>query len=210
MKFYDFSLAPNPKRVRMFLAEKGLTVPSVSINARQGEQFTDEYRKVNPFTVVPALELDDGTTISESVAICRYFEETHPEPPLFGEGAVERARVEMWTRRAELHGYLSAADAVRNVAPLFEGRGVPGVTGGVPQIPELAERGRAMFARFFRTVEPHLAANEFFAGDRFTIADITGYIAVWFGTRAELAIPDDCPNAARWHATVAARPSAEA
>ncbi len=210
MKFYDFTLAPNPKRVRIFLSEKGLTVPSVQINARAGEQFSDSYRKINPFTVVPALEIDDGTVICESVAICRYFEETHPDPALFGEGAVERAQVEMWNRRAELLCYQPAADAVRNSIPLFEGRGMPGVRGGVPQIPDLVARGRGAVERFFRIADPHLAGNAFLAGARFSIADITGFIGIWFGARAEIAIPDDCPNVARWHAAIAARPSAEA
>ena len=210
MKLHDFTLAPNPKRVRMFLAEKGVSVPTVQVNARAGEQFTDSYRKINPFTVVPALELDDGTVIAESIAICRYFEETHPEPPLFGTGAVERARVEMWNRRAEFNAYLAAADAVRNSTPLFEGRGVPGVRGGVPQIPDLVPRARATMDRFLRLVDPHLADNEFFAGARFSMADIIGYVALWFGARADIAIPDACANVRRWFDAVAARPSAEA
>ena len=210
MKLYDFTIAPNPKRVRMFLSEKNISVETVQINVRERAQFADSYRKVNPFSVVPALELDDGTVICESVAICRYFEEVSPRPALFGEGPLERAQVEMWNRRAELLGYLPAADAVRNSAPLFEGRGVPGVTGGVPQIPALADRSRSVLDRFFRIVDPHLADNEFLAGAKLSIADITGYIAIWFAARADISVPHDCENVIRWYDEIAARPSADA
>ena len=210
MKLYDFAPAPNPKRVRMFLAEKGLSVPTVQVQLREGAQFAESYRKLDPFSLAPALELDDGAVVCESVAICRWFEETHPSPPLFGEGALERARVEMWNRRAELQGFLPVADVVRNTAPMFADRALPGFESGVPQIPELAARGRATFARFLRLLDPHLADNEFLAGENFSIADITAWIALRFGVRGELGIPEDCAHVRRWHDAVAARPSAEA
>lgn len=142
MKLYDFALAPSPRRVRMFLAEKGVDIPTVQINTREREQFSDSYRDLNASCVVPTLELDDGTCIGESVAICRYIEGTHPEPPLMGRDPKEAAVIEMWSRRAEIEGYLAAAEAVRNAAPMFEDRGLPGVTGGVPQIPALIARGK--------------------------------------------------------------------
>ena len=123
MKLYEFSLAPGPRRVRIFIAEKGIEIPSVQINTRERQQFTDEYRAVNPNCVVPTLVLDDGTCLGETVAICRYLEETHPEPNLMGRDAREKAVIEMWNRQAELEGYLAAVDAVRNSAPMFEGRG---------------------------------------------------------------------------------------
>ena len=126
MKLYDFALAPNPRRVRMFLAEKGVEVPSVQVNTREREQFSDAFRAINPNCQVPALELDDGTIITESVAICRYFEEIHPEPPLMGRDTVDRAIVEMWNRRMEFDGYLAVAEAVRNGLPMFEDRGLSG------------------------------------------------------------------------------------
>ena len=210
MKLYDFELAPSPKRVRMFLAEKGVDVPAVRVDVRERAQFADSYKRINPFSVVPALELDDGTVICESVAICRYFEETHPEPPLFGGGALERARVEMWSRRAEINGYLPVADALRNRAAMFEDRGLPGVPGGVPQIPELATRGRAAFERFLRLLDPHLAGNEYLAGERFSIADITCFVALWFGARGKMGVPEDCAHVRRWFGAASARPSAEA
>ncbi len=210
MKLYDFSLAPNPKRVRMFLAEKGVEIPTVQVNTREREQFSESFRKVNPYAVIPVLELDDGTCIGESVAICRYIEETHPEPPLMGRDAKDKAIVEMWNRRAELHGMNAVGHAVRNALPLFEDRAEAGLPGGVPQIPALAERGKQNFARFLENIDQRLADSKFLAGDAFTIADITAFIAVSFASRVDLSIPDTCGHVARWHGEVAARPSAAA
>ncbi len=210
MKLYEFSLAPGPRRVRMFIAEKGIEIPSVQINTRERQQFTDEYRAVNPSCVVPTLVLDDGTCIGETVAICRYLEETHPEPNLMGRDAKEKAVIEMWNRQAELEGYLAAVEAVRNSAPMFEDRGVAGVTGGVPQIPALAERGKQSMGRFLAKLDRRFAESSHLAGDIFSIADITAYITIDFAKRAEIEIPDDCPNVARWFAEVGTRPSASA
>ena len=210
MKLYDFALAPNPRRVRMFLAEKGIEVPSVQVNTRESEQFGETFRAINPYSQVPALELDDGTIITESVAICRYFEETHPEPPLMGRDAKDKAIVEMWNRRAELEGYMAVSETARNALPMFADRGLAGMPGGVPQIPALVERGKARFGRFVAHIDERLGDSAYLAGDDFTIADITAFVTIEFSGRADLGIPDDCANVARWHAQVAARPSAEA
>ena len=207
---YEFSLAPSPRRVRMFIAEKGIEIASVQINTRERQQFTDAYRAVNPNCVVPTLVLDDGTCIGETVAICRYLEETHPEPPLMGRDAKEKAVVEMWSRQAEFEGYLAAVESLRNSAPMFEGRGLPGVTGGVPQIPALVERGKQTMGRLFPKLDRRLAGNRYLAGDTFSIADITAYVAIDFAKRAEIEIPADCPDLARWFADVGARPSSAA
>lgn len=210
MKLYDFSLAPSPRRVRMYLAEKGVDIPTVEINTREREQFSDAYTRVNPYNgVLPTLELDDGTCIGESNAICRYIEETHPEPPLMGRDPLEKATIEMWNRRIELDGYLSTADAVRNAAPMFADRGLPGVPGGVPQIPALIERGKQAMARFYGKLDKQLSSNQFVAGEKFSIADITLYVTAEFAKLAKIEIPADCPNLARWHAEVAKRPSAQ-
>ncbi len=210
MKLYDFALAPNPRRVRMFLAEKGVEIPTVQINTREREQFTDSYRKVNPDCLVPALELDDGTCIAESTAICRYIEALHPEPPLMGRTPEECAVIEMWDRRCEFGCYLAAAEAVRNGAPMFEDRGVPGVTGGVPQIPALVARGKQSMGRFFEKLDAQLANHPCVAGEGFSIADITAYVAIDFAKRAEIEIPETAPRVARWFAEVGSRPSAAA
>ena len=210
MKLYDFSLAPSPRRVRMFIAEKGIEIPSVQINTRERQQFSDEYRAVNPNCVVPTLVLDDGTTIGETMAICRYLEATHPEPNLMGRDAKEQAVVEMWSRRAELEGYLAAVEAVRNAAPMFEDRGVPGVPGGVPQIPALIARGKQTMGRLFPKLDRQLAGSPCLGRDTFSVADITAYVAIDFAKRAEIEIPGSCANVARWFAEVSARPSASA
>lgn len=210
MKLYDFALAPNPRRVRMFLAEKGIEVPSVQINTREAEQFSDAFRKVNPRCTVPALELDDGTVLTESVAICRYFEETHPEPSLLGRSPTEKAVVDMWNRRVEIECYGPAAEVVRNSLEMFKDRGIAGMPSGVPQIPALAERGRASFARFLESTDAHLASNRFLAGANFSIADITAFIAIDFAKRGDLQVPAERANVLRWQSEVAARPSASA
>jgi glutathione S-transferase len=209
MKLYDFTQAPNPRRVRMFLAEKGVTVPLEQVNVREMAQFEPGFRTLNPYAVVPVLELDDGTCIAESVAICRYIEELHPEPPLMGVDAKDKAIVEMWNRRAEHDGLMAVGETVRNLLPLFEDRALPG-TRGVPQIPALVERGRASAMRFFRHTDTRLGESEFLAGPRFSIADITAWVATAMAARGEIAVPEQCTNVKRWFDAIAARPSAEA
>ncbi len=209
MKLYDFSLAPNSRRVRVFLAEKGIDTPFASVNTRENEHFSAWFREKNSACTVPVLELDDGTCISESVAICRYFEEIQPEPTLFGTGATERALVEMWNRRAELEGQQAVAEIIRNSAPMFEDRALAGVR-GVPQIPALIERGKASLYRFFETIDQRLGETRYLAAESFSIADITAFVAIGFAERAEIGVPNSCANANRWFADVGAQPSAEA
>ncbi|MEQ9641484.1 MAG: glutathione S-transferase family protein [Alphaproteobacteria bacterium] len=210
MKLYDFAPAPNPRRVRMFLAEKGIEVPTVQVNAAEGEQFSDAYRKVTPRCIVPALELDDGTVLTESMAICRYFEELHPEPPLLGRDAKDKAVVEMWQRIAEIEGQGATRDVLRNSLPSFAGRGLAGAPDGVPQIPALVERGKASFERFLARLDERLAESKFLAGDDFTIADISAIIPVDVAKRLEMPVPDSFANVKRWIDDVSARPSAKA
>lgn len=210
MKLYDFSLAPNPRRVRMFLAEKGVEIPSVQVNTREAEQFSDAFKAMNPRCIVPALELDDGTCIVESVAICRYIEEIHPTPALFGKDAKEKALVEMWNRHAEFDCYGAAAQMVRNGAPMFKDRGVAGVPSGVPQIPALVDRGRQTMDRFLGLLNNHLASSAFLAGDNFSIADITAFISLGFSQRANYEMPTGLDHVQRWQGEVGSRPSADA
>ncbi len=210
MRLYDFKLAPNPRRVRMFLAEKGIEIPTVQINTREREQFSAEFQKVNPRGTVPVLELDDGTLITESISICRYIEDLHAEPALFGRDAKERAVIDMWNRRAEFEIYVPAAEVVRNALEMFADRGIPGVTGGVPQIPALAERGRASFGRGLERLDERLGESRFLAGEAFSVADITAYIAIDFAKRGELVVPASLVNVRRWQDEIAARPSADA
>ncbi len=210
MRLYDFPLAPSPRRVRMFLAEKGIELPTVEVDIRAAAQFDDGFRRRNPWSLVPVLELADGTCIAESGAICRYLEELHPDPPLIGRDARDRALVEMWDRRVELYGYVPLADAVRNRSPLFRDRAVPGQPSGHPQIEAVAERGLARYRLFLERLNERLEESEWIAGGHFTIADITAFVTVEFAGRVEEGIPADHEGIHRWHARVADRPSARA
>ena len=210
MKLYDFGPAASAQRVRMFVAEKGLDLPVVEVNVLEPTMFEEPYRSMNPFAVVPFLELDDGTCIGESVAICRYLDELHPEPSLMGRDARERAVIEMWNRRVELDGLVPMIHANRNANPLFKGRVVPGTRNDLVQVPEIVERGKAMLEILLGRLEEQLAENHFIAGEHFSIADITGYFAARAGSRLDFPIPDSCPHVARWFDGVAARPSTQA
>ena len=209
MQLYDCKTAPSPRRVRIFLAEKGITVPTKEVNLRAGEQFKPEFRAINPECTVPVLEFDDGRRIGEVVAICTYFELTHPQPPLMGVGAQDRAIVADWHHRIERQGFWAIADAFRNSTPGLKGRALPGPD-DYEQIPALAERGRARTGRFFEMLDRQLAGRQFVASDRYTIADIMALVTVNFASRINIAIPEDCSHLRRWHETVAARPSAAA
>ena len=209
MKFYDCATAPSPRRVRIFLAEKGVTVDTVQVDLRNNEQFTPAFRAINPDCTVPALQLDDGTVIGDAIAICQYVEEIHPEPPLIGTTPQERAVVTALNRQIERDGFYAAMDALRNTATGLKGRALPGPH-DYEQIPELAARGRARIAHFFRDMDARLAGREFVAGNRYTMADISTLVLVDFAGRLKLTIPEECANLRRWYDTVAARPSASA
>ena len=211
MKLYDFKLAPNPRRVRMFLAEKGIKdVPMEEINTRDGSQFAAAFLAINPRGTVPVLALDDGAVLTESVSICRYFEETNPQPPLFGSTATEKALVDNWNRRAEFEGMLSVGDAMRNSLPMFADRALAGAPSGVPQNAELAARGKAMLERWLEHLDKRLSETKFLAGENFSIADITAFIAFETAKRIEYEVPATYANVTRWLAEVANRPSASA
>lgn len=209
MKLYDMRVAPNPRRVRVFLAEKGIEVPKVEINIRAGENLQPQFLAINPRGVLPTLQLEDGTVIDESVAICRYFEELRPDPPLMGRTALEKAMIECWTRRIESDAGQPVMDAFRNSYPPYAERAVPGKAGS-KAIPELAERGRARLADFYPAIDRRLAESEYIAGPAFTIADITALCIVDFARAVKLPWPEELGNLARWHAQVSARPSAQA
>ena len=209
MKFYDCTTAPSPRRVRIFAAEKGINLPTVQVDLRNGEQFTPAFRAITADCTVPALALDDGTVIADAVAICGYLEEIHPDPPLIGSTPLERAAVTALNRQIERDGFFAAMDAFRNTAKGLKGRALPGPH-DYEQIPELAERGRARVENFFRAMNTRLADREFVAGDRYTIADISTQVLINLAGRAKLNVPDDCANLRRWHAAVSARSSAGA
>jgi glutathione S-transferase len=203
MKLYDSGRAPNPRRVRVFLAEKGITVPTEQVDLGAMQQKSAAFTAVNPVQRVPVLVLDDGTIIAESIAICRYFEALNPDPPLFGADAKEIAKIEMWNRRLELHLLFPVSHVFRNTHPAMKEM-------EVPQVPAWAEANKPRIAEFLGIFDRELADRRFAAGECYTVADITGLVAIDFLKPARLAVPEACVNVRRWHADVAARPSAGA
>ena len=209
MKLYDCTTAPSPRRVRIFLAEKGLAVPTVQIDLRHGEQLGGAFRAINADATVPVLELDSGTRITDIVGICRYLEETHPAPPLMGVGAEDKAVVESCERWCEREGFYAAMEAFRNATPGLKDRALPGPE-NYPQIPALAERGRTRLQHFFARLDAQLRAREFIAGPRYTIADITALVSLDFAAWMKVKPPPSLDALARWYERVSARASAKA
>jgi glutathione S-transferase len=209
MKIYDFAMAPNSRRVRMFAAEKNIPLELISVDLSKREQMDDAYKAVNPRLAVPALILDDGTLLTESVAICRYMDELHPEPALFGSGAKGKAVVEMWHRRVELEGMQAVADGVRNSVEFFADRAIPGPA-NFEQIPALAERGKTRVRLFFDMLNKQLSDNEFVAGADISIADIAAVIGCDFAKVIKIRVDESRPNLQRWYDAMQARPSAKA
>ena len=207
MKFYDCKTAPSPRRVRIFLAEKGIELETGEVDLGAGEQHSEEFAAINPDRVVPVLQLDDGSYLSEVVAICQYLEELHPEPALLGSTPEERARVSMWNAKVEQLGLLAVMEALRNYAKGFKGRAVAGPR-GYDQIPELAERGRQRILQFFDRLDGHLAENRYLAGDHYSMADISAIVFVDFAKWTKVEIPEDCGNVRRWYGDVSKRPAA--
>ena len=209
MKLYDCQMAPNPRRVRVFLAEKGVDIPKTEVSIIEGENLKPEYLAVNPRGLLPTLELDDGNRIDETIAICRYIEETHPEPNLMGQDALEKAQIESWQRHMEFDGLNPTGEMFRNSFDPFKNRGLPGLE-NVQAIPELAARGKAGVERFYERLEQRLSQSTYIAGERYTIADITALCVVDFASFAKMGIPEANTSTRRWHADVSARPSAKA
>jgi len=208
MKFYDCNPAPSPRRARMFIAEKGLEIPIVEVDLMANEHLSDKFKAINPQCTVPALELDDGTIICESVAISRYLEELYPDPPLFGVDALDKAMVEMWNRRIEHYCLAPVAESFRNFSKAFRTRSLTGPV-DFKQVPELVERGRKRAEAFLADWDAQLADNRYITGDRFTIADITGVCTADFAMRIKIPVLEDYPNIKRWYEEVSARPSAK-
>lgn len=203
MKLYDGGRAPNPRRVSVFLAEKGIEVERVPVDMGQMGHKSAEVTSLNPLQRLPVLVLDDGTVLTESVAICRYFEELHPQPPLMGLDARDKAIVEMWSRRMELHYLASVAAAFRHTHPAMK-------EWEMPQLPEWGEVNRPKALAFLELLDTELADRKFIAGDRYTIADITGMIAFDFMKPARIDRPEHLKNVMRWYSEVSSRPSAKA
>jgi glutathione S-transferase len=210
LKLYYAAASPNSRRVRIFMAEKGVTVPLVPIDLSKGEQHSDAYRAINPRRVVPTLVLPDSTAIGEVLAIWRYLEETYPARPLLGSTPKDKALVTMWERRAELEGFAAVMEGVRNASERLKGRAIAGPY-DYDQIPALVERSKLRVKNFYADLDARLAALPFVAGDHFSAADITGLVTVDFASKAmSFPVPDEHKALRRWFEKVSNRPSAAA
>ena len=208
MILYDVKIAPSPRRVRIFLAEKNVDVEVIQVNTAEGEHLKEDFLKLNPWATVPVLKLDDGTCISEAISCCRYLEENYPNPPLMGADPSEKAVISMWDHRMEWDGFLPVAEFLRNSVERFKNRGLTG-TLNFNQIPALAERGKKRIAHFHDFLDRRLAESKFVATDKYSIADITAQVSIDFAHRVGSPIPEDKNNILRWHSTVDSRESAK-
>ena len=208
MIFFDCATAPSPRRARMFLAEKGIPVETRQVDLRSGEHLGEEFLALNPRGTVPVLVTDKGTVLTENLAIAAYLEAAFPDRPLIGRDPDETGLVWMWTAICEQQGGIAVAEALRNSSPAMKDRALPGP---VPyaQIPELAERGRARLARFFDLLEERLQDSPYLAGDRFTLADLTGFVFVDFARVVRMGLPEGHKAAQAWVQRIAERPSAQ-
>lgn len=203
MKLYDYKAGPNPRRVRIFLAEKGLDVPLIHTDILKREQKTPDFLVKNPIGSVPVLELEDGTCISESVAICRYFEALHPDPPLFGQSPLEQAVIEMWLRRVELNFMVPVGMVWIHGHPLTASL--------IKQIPEAADQNRKRVHLGYQLINDQLADNAFIAGPDYSVVDAVLLASLDFA-HGLVGVPysAELKHLQRWHEAVSARPSAAA
>jgi glutathione S-transferase len=202
MKLYDNRRAPNPRRVRIFLAEKGMSIPTEEVDLGALSHKSEAFTAINPFQRVPALVLDDGAVLTESIAICRYIEWLRPDPVLFGRSGIEAALIEMWERRIEHYLFAPVTHVFRHLHPGMKSLEVPQVTAWGE-----ANKGRVLAAL---KLLGELAARPFIAGESFSVADITALVAVDWLKPARLSVPDELANLRRWHGEISARPSAAA
>jgi len=209
MKLYDYEGAPSPRRVRIFVAEKGMDIPTVQVDLAAKSQHDPDFAKVNPHRTVPVLELDDGTRLTNTAGICTYLEALHPEPALLGRTPEEKGLIAQWEWRMENDGYMAVGESFRNKAKGFVNHALPGPV-EYAQIPELIDRGLRRTQQFFQFLDDVLAEREFIAGDRYSMADITTLVTIDFAKWMKQTLPESAVHARRWYDAVNARPSARA
>lgn len=208
MKLYTFPPAPNPKRLDIFIAEKGLDIETINVDLMAGEHRKEPYLSVNPWGTVPALVLGDGTLMTEVIGILCYLEELYPQVPLLGSDAVSRAQILSWDHRCFSEGFNGVAEVLRNSSEAFVDRALPGPV-AYAQIPDLVERGRKRIHGFYHVLNEHLEGKSFMVGDTFTVADIAAYVFVNFSGWVKEMIPDDCQHLLVWYQNVSERPSVQ-
>lgn len=207
MLLYDCSNAPNCRKLRIFLAEKNLTIESREVDIAAGENLSSPFIDINPHAILPTLQLPDNTIIDDSVAICRYLDEIHPHPPLFGKDPLERATIESWQRRCEFEGMARAMEVFRNRSSRFKLRGLTGTTDPVPAIPALVERGNAALKRFYLVMNTQLKKNTYIVGENFSIVDITAICIIDFACQLKIDIPVELQHLRLWRQRMHQRPS---
>ncbi len=202
MKLYDADGAPNSRRVRIFLAEKNIEIEKIAVDLQKGDNLKKDFKNKNPLAKVPVLELDNGKMISESVAICRYFEEMNPQPPLFGTTALEKAQVEMWQRRAEFGFLFPVGMSFQHITGHFKDRMTPN--------PAWGEDCKIVAYGFMKFIDQHLASNQFLVDEYFSIADITMLCTLDFARVVDIRLNEKHQNLKRWYELVSSRNSAKA
>ncbi|PJK27950.1 glutathione S-transferase family protein [Minwuia thermotolerans] len=207
MQFYDCATAPSPRRARIFIAEKGLDVPTTQVDVGKAEQLGDDFLKINPRGTVPVLMTDEGVALTENLAIAAYLEAKHPEPVLMGNSDIERAEVLQWAAIAESHGFQAVAEALRNTNPHMKGRALPGPD-NYDQIPELGERGLTRTKRYFEILDRRLEGREWLVGGGLTYADITAFVCADFARIIKMRVPEELGNLHGWYTKMKERPSA--
>ena len=208
MKFFDCKTAPSPRRVRIFIAEKGITVETVNVDLRSKEQLSPDFRSINPHCTVPVLELDDGTPLTTTAGIWRYLEAAYPNPALMGKTPKQRGIISDLQWHIEMNGFMAMAEFLRNSAPAMKGRALTGPH-DYEQIPELADRGRLRVQRFLEEIDQIISTKSYVAGDQFSIADIDLLVFIEFAAWRKLGLPEGAANARRWYEDVRVRPSAQ-
>ena len=202
MKLYNLKAGMNPRRVRIFMAEKGLHCETVDIDMDAGENRRPEFLAKNPLGTLPVLELDDGTIIAESMAICRYLEELHPEPALLGRTALERAQVEMWNRRMELELLVPTTSVFLHTHPFWDGR--------ITQYGDYGQSCRDLLLKRFAWLDGEIAGRDYIAGNSYSVADITAQCALIVAKACKLPVPPELAHLTAWFARVSSRPTARA
>jgi glutathione S-transferase len=208
MKLYTFPPAPNPKRLSIFIAEKGIDIETITVDLMSGEHRKEPYLTVNSLGTVPALILDDGTVMTEVIGILSYLEACHPQTPLLGTDALSRAEILSWDHRCFVEGFTGVAEALRNSSEAFVGRALAGPV-SYEQISELVERGHKRIQAFYHVLDQHLEGREFMVGHDFSVADITAYVFINFSSWVSETIPEECVHLAAWFERVSVRPSVQ-
>ena len=208
MKFYDCKTAPSPRRARIFIAEKNITVEHIEVDLRNAQQMSDSFRRINPYCTVPVLELDNGTCLTTTAGIWQYLEAAYPEPALMGTTAEQKGIIADLQWRIETGGFMAMGEYLRNSAPAMKGRALTG-TVNYEQIPELAIRGKDRLAHFFDDIDELVGTKPFVAGETFSVADIDLLVVIDFAKWKKIALPETAINACRWYEAVSARASTQ-